>query len=249
MDLAGRVALVTGGSTGIGRAVSFALAEHGVAVVVNYNSSESAARDVAQTIVANGGRALALKADVSVEHEVKAMVAAASMALGPIDLLVNNAAAPQYLVELSDLDSVDDAVWDRMFAVNVKGMFYCARAVAPAMRARGAGAIVNIASIAALTGDGSSLPYAVSKAAVVGLTRSLARALAPEVRVWCVAPGLVKTRRTVGYEDGLARFAAQTLLGQTASPDDVAAMVRALLSQDGATGGTIVVDGGGVFTG
>jgi len=183
---------------------------------------------VATSIVA-GGVALALRADVSVEAEVAAMVTAAGAALGPIDLLVNNAAAPQYIVPLADLDGVDDAVWDRMFAVNVKGMFYCARAVAPAMRARGEGAIVNIASIAGLSGDGSSLPYAVSKAAVVGLTRSLARTLAPDVRVWCVAPGLVKTRRTEGAEDSLARFAAQTLLGRTAAPHDVAALVCALL--------------------
>jgi len=248
VEIAGRVALVTGGGTGIGRAISLALAARGAAVAVNYNASEAEARAVATTIVAGGGAALALRADVSVEHEVKAMVAAAGAALGPIDLLVNNAAAPQYVVELADLDGVDDAVWDRMFAVNVKGMFYCARVVAPTMRARGHGAIVNIASIAGLTGDGSSLPYAVSKAAVVGLTRSLARALAPEVRVWCVAPGLVKTRRTEGNDDSLARFAAQTLLGQTATPDDVAAIVCALLAQDGATGGTVVVDGGGAFT-
>ncbi len=246
MDVQGTVAIVTGGGTGIGRATALALAKRGAAVAVNYSRSRDEAEATARDIAAAGGRALAVRADVSREDEVRAMVEQVADLFGGVDLLVNNAATTEYIA-LRDLDEVSDTVWDRIFAVNVRGPFYCARAVAPHMRARGRGAIVNIGSIAGLTGDGSSLPYAVSKAAVAGLTRSLARALAPEIRVCNVAPGIVETRWTEGREEHVQRLSAAAPLRRTATPEDVAELVCALLANDAVTGQTIPVDGGMVM--
>lgn len=246
MNFQDAVAIVTGGGTGIGRATALALAGRGAAVAVNYSRSQADADATARDIAAAGGRALAVRADVSREDEVRAMVASVVERLGGVDLLVNNAGATEYIA-LKDLDGVSDAVWDRIFAVNVKGPFYCARAVAPHMRARGRGAIVNVGSIAGLTGDGSSLPYAVSKAAVAGLTRSLARALAPGIRVCNVAPGIVGTRWTEGREEHVRRLSAAAPLQRTATPEDVAEIICALLANDAVTGQTIPVDGGMVM--
>ena len=246
MDVQGTVAIVTGGGTGIGRATALALAKRGAAVAVNYSRSRDEAEATARDIAAAGGRALAVRADVSREDEVRAMVASVVERLGGVDLLVNNAGATEYIA-LKDLDGVSDAVWDRIFAVNVKGPFYCARAVAPHMRARGRGAIVNVGSIAGLTGDGSSLPYAVSKAAVAGLTRSLARALAPEIRVCNDAPGIVETRWTEGREEHVRRLSAAAPLQRAATPADVAELICALLANDAVTGQTVPVDGGMVM--
>lgn len=248
MEMKGRVALVTGGGTGIGRATALALAGHGAAVAINYSRSEADARATVKEIEAMGGRAMALRADVARDAEVRAMIEHVASDMGGLDLLVNNAATTHYIA-MSDLDGVTDEVWDRIFDVNVRGAFYCARAAAPHMRAgrHGAGAIVNVSSIAGLTGDGSSLPYAVSKAALIGLTRSLARALAPDIRVSSVAPGIVETRWVAGRDEHVQRLSAASLLKRTASPDDVAAMICALLAQDAVTGQTVVVDGGVVF--
>ncbi len=246
MNFQGTVALVTGGGTGIGRATSLALARRGAAVAVNYARSRDEAEATARDITAAGGRALAVQADVSDDGAVRALVATVVDHFGGVDLLVNNAATTQYIA-LHDLDGATDAVWDSILALNAKGPFYCARAVAPHMRARGRGAIVNIGSIAGLTGDGSSLPYAVSKAAVAGLTRSLALALAPEIRVCNVAPGIVETRWTQGREDHVRRLSAAAPLQRTASPEDVAELVCALLANDAVTGQTVPIDGGMVM--
>src|SRR5579871_5938175 len=175
MDLQDRVAIVTGGGTGIGRATALALGREGVSVAVNYSRSATEAEEAAQEIIAEGGMAFAIRADVADGAAVRRMTDQVVERFGGLDLLVNNAGTTRY-IPLSDLDAVTDEVWEAILAVNLKGAFYCARAAAPHMRARGAGAIVNISSVAGLTGDGSSLPYAVSKAALIGLTRSLARA-------------------------------------------------------------------------
>lgn len=246
MEFYGKAAIVTGGGTGIGRAVSLALAQRGVAVAVNYSQSRDNAEETVQDIEALGGRALAVRADVADEAAVRAMAAHVAAHFGSIDFLVNNAATTTY-IPLAHLDEVTDEIWDRIFAVNVKGMFSCARAVAPYMKARGEGAIVNIGSIAGFTGDGSSLPYAVSKAAVIGLTRSLARALAPEVRVNSVAPGIVKTRWVEGREEHIERLSTAAPLRRTATPEDVAAIVCTFLGADAMTGQTVPVDGGMVM--
>lgn len=193
MELSGKKALVTGGGTGIGRAVSLALAERGAAVAVNYSRSVQEAEETVHMIRSKGGQARAIQADVSREQEVLAMVDTLAGAWGGIDVLVNNASVTRHIA-MEDLDSVTDDAWEELFHINVRGMFYCARAVAPWMKRQRQGAIVNVGSIAGITGKGSSLPYAVSKAAVHGLTRSLAQSLAPHIRVNCVAPGAVLTR-------------------------------------------------------
>ncbi|MGO4500938.1 SDR family NAD(P)-dependent oxidoreductase [Paenibacillus sp. 2RAB27] len=243
MELTNKVALVTGGGTGIGRAVSFALAKRGAAVAVNYSRSKADAEETAQKIIQEGGRAIAIQADVSSNNEVIEMVRVIGHILGDVDLLVNNASITHH-IPLPDLDDVTEDIWDELFDVNVKGMFYCARAVAPMMKTSGQGAIVNVGSIAGLTGVGSSLPYAISKSAVHGLTKSLARALAPHIRVNCVAPGAVATRWWAGREEQMQKLAPNLLLKQISTPEDIAQFICAALEQEAMTGQIITVDSG-----
>ncbi len=243
MELAEKVAIVTGGGTGIGRATCQTLARAGALVAVNYSRSEAEANDTVDEIKRLGGHAIAIRANVAVLGDVERMVQAVATELGGIDLLVNNAGATRF-IDITDLDAVTDEIWDDILGVNLKGAVYCARSVAPLMRERGQGAIVNVSSVAGFTGLGSSLPYAVSKAALIGLTKSLARALAPTIRVNSVAPGIVKTRWVAGRDEHVRRLGDQTLLGVNAGPDDVASMIVALLRQEATTGQTIVVDGG-----
>ena len=249
MDLAGRVAIVTGGGTGIGRATSLRLARAGArAVVVNYSHSERDATSTADELRAAGAEALPYRADVAVEPEVKAMIAATVERFGSLDVLVNNAGTTHFIPH-SDLDALTDEVWDGIFRVNVKGTFFCCRAAAPELR-KAKGAIVNVASIAGYRASGSSIAYAVSKAGVLQLTRALALSLAPDVRVNSVSPGLVATRwfrRRFGDEAAAAQeesFVGTTPLKRIASPDDVAQAIVALLENDLVTGQDLVVDGG-----
>ncbi|MWV47364.1 SDR family NAD(P)-dependent oxidoreductase [Paenibacillus sp. HJL G12] len=243
MELLDKKVLVTGGGTGIGRAVSLALAERGAAVAVNYSRSVGEAEETVRLIKSQGGHAHAVQADVSREQEVLAMVDTLAREWGSIDLLVNNASVTRH-IPMNDLHAVTDDAWDELFQINVKGMFYCARAVAPYMLKQKKGAIVNVGSIAGITGSGSSLPYAVSKAAVHGLTRSLARSLAPHIRVNCVAPGAVLTRWWEGREKQMEQLAGSLLLGETALPADIAHMICAVLEQEALTGQIITVDAG-----
>lgn len=243
MDLKNSVALVTGGGTGIGRAASLALAERGAIVIVNYSRSCREAQETVQMIIDKGGRAAAMQADVSRDEEVRAMVCGIVQQYDTVDLLVNNAGITRH-IPMDDLESATEEVWDELFDVNVKGMFNCARAVAPHMKKTRRGAIVNLGSIAGLTGLGSSLPYAVSKAAVHGLTKSLAKALAPDIRVNCVVPGAVATRWWAGREEQMNRLAPQLLLHRISTPADIAAMICAVLEQEAMTGQIITVDSG-----
>ncbi|MFB9327838.1 SDR family NAD(P)-dependent oxidoreductase [Paenibacillus aurantiacus] len=243
MDLHGKTALVTGGGTGIGRATSLALAKRGAKVIVNYSRSRAEAEDTVRQITSEGGRALAIQADISRDGEVRDLFEAAARQLGPVHVLVNNAGVTKH-IPMEDLDSATEEVWDELYATNVKGMFYCARAVAPHMKRSGQGAIVNIGSIAGQTGLGSSLPYAVSKAAVHGLTKSLARALAPDIRVNCIVPGAVATRWWTGKEAAMHRLAPNLLLQRISEPEDIAQLVCAALEQEAMTGQIITVDSG-----
>ena len=249
MELAGRVAIVTGGGTGIGRATSLRLARSGVkAVVINYSRSAGDAEDTAKEARAIGIDAIAHRADIADEAQVKGMVSMAVERFGRLDVLVNNAGTTRFIPH-PDLDALTEEVWDEILGVNLKGTFFCCRAAAPALKKAG-GAIVNIASIAAHRASGSSIVYAVSKAGVVQLTRALALALAPEVRVNSVSPGLVSTRwfsRSFGDEAAAAQeetFAKTTPLHRIATPDDVARAVVSLLENDVITGQDLVIDGG-----
>ncbi|WP_123041438.1 SDR family NAD(P)-dependent oxidoreductase [Cohnella candidum] len=243
MELKGKTALVTGGGTGIGRAASLTLAEKGAFVAVNYSRSKKDAEETVRMIEERGGSAIAVKADVSNAREVDEMVERIVERYGSLDLLVNNASITHH-VALPDLDGVEDTMWDELFAVNVKGMFHCARAAAPWMKKSGRGAIVNLGSIAGITGVGSSLPYAVSKAAVHGLTKSLAHALAPEIRVCSVVPGAVETRWWAGREEKMRALSPQLPLRRVSTPEDIAHFICAVLEQEAITGQIITVDSG-----
>lgn len=162
---------------------------------------------------------------------------------GRIDILINNAGTTHF-VALDDLDGMLEEYWDQIFAVNVKGMFFVSRACAEQLK-KNKGCIINITSIAGLNGMGSSIAYAASKAAGISITKSLARVLAPDVRVNSVAPGIVLTRWVEGREDHVQRYGGDTPLGRVARPEDVADLVYGLiLGGDFVTGQTVVVDGG-----
>jgi 3-oxoacyl-[acyl-carrier protein] reductase len=242
--LRGKVAMVTGSATGIGRASAIEFAREGADIVVNYSRSEAEARQTRDDCAAHGVRALLVRADCSREDEIRDMVARAIDGLGGVDILVNNAATTRF-VPLPNLDELSDDDWDRILQLNVKGAFYATRACVPWMRQRGEGLVVNVASVAGLTGAGSSIPYAVSKGALITLTRSLAKALAPEIRVNAVAPGIVTTRWVAGREEHVERYARDTPLGRAATATDVARVVVAFATHGTfLTGEVTVVDGG-----
>ena len=165
----------------------------------------------------------AIKADITDNHAVRQMVFEAEKNYGKIHYLVNNASMTKQ-INLSDLDSVTDDVWDDVFSVNVKGMFYCARAVIPIMKKTKNCSILNMGSIAGITGSGSSLPYAASKAAIHCMTKSLARALAPDIRVNCIAPAAVYTRWWAGEEEKMRRLSGDLPLQRISPPEDIAGM-------------------------
>lgn len=242
MNLENNIVLVTGGGTGIGRAASLALAARNAVVAVNYSRSAEEAEETVRQIREKGGRAAAYKANVSVDREVRQMIAGIADQWGTLDALVNNAGITRH-IPMDDLEAVTEADWDELFSVNVKGMFHTARAAAPYLKLNH-GAIVNIGSIAGTTGSGSSLPYAVSKAAVHGLTRSLARALSPEVRVNCIVPGAVATRWWAGREEQMRKLAPNLLLQTIAKPEDIAHLICAALEQQAMTGQIITADSG-----
>jgi len=237
------VAIVTGGGTGIGRAVSVALAKVGGAVVVVYSRSEDDARATVEQIQGDGGTAFSIRADVADAAEVEAMVEQVLARFGGVNYLVNNAGITRQL-RFDDLDAVSDDMWDALMAVNVKGTFLCSRAAGRHMRARPGSAIVNVGSIAGETGYGSSLPYAVSKAATHGLTRSLARALAPHIRVNAVAPGAVATRWWAGNEDKMMQLSGALPLQRISTPEDIAALVLMLLQAESMTGQIVRAENG-----
>ncbi|KAF6563326.1 SDR family NAD(P)-dependent oxidoreductase [Paenibacillus sp. EKM202P] len=243
MDLHQKVALVTGGGTGIGRAICIELADRKATVVVNYSRSKDDAEETVRMILEQGGSAIALQADVSQDREVRDMVEQIVQQYGTIDVLVNNASITHHIL-MEDLEAVTEEVWNDLLDVNVKGMFYCARSVAPSMKHSQQGAIVNLGSIAGQTGLGSSLPYAVSKAAVHGLTKSLARSLAPDIRVNCIVPGAVATRWWAGREEQMKQLAPHLLLQRISTPEDIASMVCSALEQEAMTGQMITVDSG-----
>jgi NAD(P)-dependent dehydrogenase (short-subunit alcohol dehydrogenase family) len=235
MDLSGRVAIVTGGGTGLGAEVCRQLAGAGARVCVNWSRSEAAARELAASL-GDPTSAVAVQADVRDEAQVAAMVASTERAFGaPVDLLVNNAGVTTY-VPADDLDAISTEDWERIFGINVIGAWHCTKAVAGGMRARGAGAVVNVASDAAILLEGSSVPYVVSKVALVALTRTLAGALAPAVRVNAVAPGWMDTPWLDRYVPADVAAALRRGDEPVVAVDRVAAEILRLLADDAANG-------------
>lgn len=253
MQLDGTAAVVTGASSGVGRATALELARRGAAVLVNFQRSGADAEAVVAEIEAAGGQAFSFQADVADDEQCRKMIDEAARRFGRLDVLVNNAGTTRFVPHPA-IDRVTSEDWDRIFSVNVKGVFQCARAARPHMLANGGGAIVNVASVAGITATGSSIPYAASKAAVINLTVSLARALAPQIRVNAVAPGFVAGRwleQGLGaqYEPARKRMEERVPLGKVCEAEDVAAAILSLLAgSDMVTGQTLVVDGGMLIT-
>lgn len=242
MILVGRTALITGGGTGIGRAIALKLASMGVNIAINYSRSLDEAEKTVRDVEAFGVIAKPYKADVSIASEVDEMCQNVIKDFDTIDILVNNAGTTNY-VPLNDLDGLKDEYWDNAFNVNVKGAFYTSRACKNELK-KNKGCIINITSIAGLNGNGSSIAYAASKAASISLTKSFARVLAPEVKVNAIAPGVVKTRWVDGQVSHVKQY-EETPLGRIACPEDVANITSAIIQGgDFVTGQTVVVDGG-----
>ena len=254
-----KVALVTGSATGIGRATAIRFAKAGYDVVVNYSRSEAEAKETLAAVEAEGVKGLLISCNVGVDEEVKAMFRQIESVFGGLDVLVNNAGTT-FFVDHKNLDEMSEDKWDKILQVNVKGTFFCIRAATPLLRKR-CGNIVSVSSVAGLSGDGSSIAYAASKGAVNTMTKSLARALAPEIRVNAVCPGWVRTeaamlslqnmsKRTGRSEDDLlAEIVGAQVLPGLLEPDDLAAPYLWLAS-DGAkdmTGQALMLDRGEVM--
>jgi 3-oxoacyl-[acyl-carrier protein] reductase len=249
MDLAGRAAIVTGGGTGVGRATVLALARRGCSSLVNYSRSQQAAEQTAAEASALGVKAFAFQADVAGDEACAAMVAAACDAFGRLDVLVNNAGTTVFVPHV-ELDRLAPEDWRRILDVNLIGPFQCARAARRALAADGGGAIVNVSSVAGIAGTGSSIPYCASKAALNNLTVTLARALAPDIRVNAVAPGFItghwlEAGLGESYEPIKRAMEQRSPLGRVCDPEDVAQAILGLLTgSDLVTGHVLPVEGG-----
>ena len=244
MQMKDRVALVTGAGTGIGRAAASAFAAAGAKVAVNYNRSKDAAEEVVREIREAGGTAISVAADVGNDSQAHAMMDRVVDEFGRLDVLVNNAGWSTRIPH-DQLDNLTDEIWDRTLNTNLRGVFYCVRAAVPFLRKQPGASIVSVASVAGMTGMGNSIVYAASKAGVISMTKSLARALAPAIRVNAVAPGFVRTRFANWPSSAFDQGEAITPLERLATTAEVAAAILFLAGNGTAlTGETIVVDGG-----
>ena len=238
MDLTGRLALVTGAGHRVGRAIALGLAGRGMNVAVHYNASDGPARETVRSIESRGQRASTFQANLAERGAPAALVNAVTTAMGALDVVVNSAA----VMMRTPWDTVTEAEWDDMFALNLRAAFFVAQAAAISMRGRG-GAIVNIADLAAYETWPAYIPHGITKAGVVQMTRALARVLGPDIRVNGVAPGAVLLPPTWTDADG-KRLAETTPLRRLGRPDDVVGAVLYLLEADFVTGETLIVDGG-----
>jgi 3-oxoacyl-[acyl-carrier protein] reductase len=248
VDLRDRVALVAGGTGVLGTAIARALARAGADVAFTYLERQDAARESGAAVEALGRRAWSIALDQTDADAIPAAVEAVAGHFGRLDALVNNAGW-NISIPFPDLDTLDAKVWDRLFSTNLRGPYLLVRAAARHLKASGAGRVVNIASVAGLHPGGSSIAYATSKAGMIHLTRCLAVALAPEVTVNCVAPGLMEgTRMTSRLRPEVAEAARQrAVLRRAASVEDVADQVVAFCRSDSVTGQVLNIDAGVFF--
>ena len=246
-NLSGKIAVVTGGSRGIGRAICLELAARGATVVVNYNQSEDSAQQVVAKIEAAGGAAAAAQADVGVDGQVERLFKRVIADYGTLDILVNNAGMTRdgmiMMMKPNDFDAV--------ISVNLRSAWLCCKAAARAMMRKRRGAIVNITSVVGLAGNAGQTNYAASKAGIIGLTKSLAKEVAVRgIRVNAVAPGFIETAMTADLPDSIkAKVIGAIPMGAMGQPEHIAKAVVFLASPDAAyiTGQTLVVDGGMVM--
>ncbi len=241
MELHGRVALVTGAGRRVGRAIALGLAQRGARLAVHYQQDAAGATEVVAQIRAAGGEAESFAADLSDADAATGLVHRVADHFKAFDVLINSAA----VMERTPVGEVTPAVWDQMFAINLRAPFFAAQAAAAVMPAadRGGGVIVNIADLAALETWPAYVPHGITKAGIIQMTRGLAHALAPRIRVNAIAPGAVLLPEHWNAADA-AHLVASTPLGRLGSPDDVLGAVDYLITADYVTGVTIVVDGG-----
>jgi 3-oxoacyl-[acyl-carrier protein] reductase len=244
MDLKGKVALITGGGTGLGKSIVLQLAQEGAYVAVNYSKSAKDAEETAKEAEAFGVQTMTVQADVAKLDDIKRMVTEVSEKFGRIDILINNAGTTKF-VAFPNLDGLDESDWDNIYATNTKSNFFLARAVAPIMKQNGGGHIINTVSVAGQRPTGSSIAYAVSKAATIHLTKCLALALAPEIKVNAVAPGLLLTRWANGFSDAMIEQSTnRAALKKVTDIDECAAMFISIAKNDSMTAQIITIDAG-----
>jgi len=248
MDLNGRVALITGGSRGVGAATAIKLAQHGCNVAINCNRTFDLANKVAEECKTFGVKALVVKGNVALDQDCRRIVSETIESFGKLDILVNNAGSTRF-INFQDLDDVQDEDWDLIMGVNLKGPFQCARAARPVLESSEIGVIVNTASVAGITGVGSSIPYCASKAGVINLTLSLARTFGPKIRVNAVAPGFIEgewLKKGLGenYEEVRSKKSQEGLLDKVSLPEDIADGIFSMIICQKVTGHILTVDTG-----
>ncbi len=239
MEIEGKVALVTGGARRLGRSIALALAERGAELVIHYRDSEREAQEVLAMLKKAGGKPVAVRGDVSIAADVDRMVETAMEAFGRIEILVNNAA----LFYRTPFETLTEEDWDRLIDVNLKGPFLLCRKVGGIMLQQDRGKIVNLSDIAGLKVWAEYIPYSVSKAGVIALTKGLAKALAPAVQVNAIAPGAVLLPDGTPAEER-QRAIRRIPLDRLGSPEDIARAVVYLIENDFITGEVLTVDGG-----
>ncbi|QQK78823.1 SDR family oxidoreductase [Salicibibacter cibi] len=244
MGIEKRVALVTGGGTGLGKAITLHLARLGMDVAVNYSQSKKEAHETVDEVIKDGYEAMSVQADVSSSEQVYEMIEAVIQKFGRLDVVIANAGTTVFR-PFDDLEGVSEDDWDRIMNVNVKGVWLTAKAAAPYLKARKIGRLIITSSIAGSRPTGSSLPYSVSKAAVNHLTKGLAKALGPEILVNAIAPGILDTRWTKGHSESMVQqFIKDSPLHKTPTIADCVKQVDTLVETDTMTGTITTIDSG-----